>query len=150
LGVLGLLSGIINLMLKKVVKFWLPAVIWGAIIFSGSSRTTPVVSPVYWENYAVHKIAHILEYAVLGVLLYRALIQEKISKKEAVVYAIVVCGFYGFTDEFHQTLTPTREPRITDVIIDTIGGATGVLLVWKLLPKVNPKLLNWAKKLDLL
>lgn len=137
-------------MLKKYLKFWLPPIIWGALIFSGSGAPSITVSQVYWLNFSAHKITHLIEYAVLGILLYRALKEEKISKKEAVVYAVVICAFYGFTDEFHQSLTPTREPRVRDMIIDTIGGTLGVLIVWKLLPKAPKKLLNWAEKLDLL
>ncbi len=139
-----------DVMLTKIVKYWAPPLIWGALIFSVSSGTVPSVSTVYWQDFVVHKAAHIIEYSILGILVYRALKQERIGRKEALVYAIILCAFYGLVDEFHQSFTPTREPRIRDVIIDTIGSGIGIVSVWKLLPKAQPKLRAWAEKLDLL
>ncbi len=136
--------------LKKIINFWVPPVIWGALIFSVSSTSVPQVSTSYTVDFTIHKFAHIIEYAILGILIYRALIQEKISRREAVIYAIIIAAFYGFTDEFHQSFTPHRTTRLRDVIIDTIGATSGILIVWKLLPKTPKKLLNWAKKLGLL
>ncbi len=136
--------------LKRILRFWLPPVIWGVLIFSVSSTSVPQVSTVYAVDFTAHKLAHIIEYAILGILIYRALKEEKIGKKEAVIYAIIIAAFYGFTDEFHQSFTPHRTTRLRDVIIDTIGATTGILIVWKLLPKMPKRLLNWAKKLDLL
>jgi VanZ family protein len=136
--------------LKKFIMFYLPPIIWGMLIFSVSSTSVPSVSKSANVDFAFHKIAHLIEYAILGVLIYRALIQENISKKEAVIYAIIITAFYGFTDEFHQSFTPHRTTRLRDVIIDTIGASTGILVIWKLLPKAPEKLLIWAKKLDLL
>ena len=135
--------------LKKIINFWVPPVIWGALIFSVSSTSVPQVSTSYTVDFTIHKFAHIIEYAILGILIYRALIQEKISRREAVIYAIIIAAFYGFTDEFHQSFTPHRTTRLRDVIIDTIGATSGILIVWKLLPKTPKKLLNWAKKLGL-
>lgn len=136
--------------LKKILRFYIPPVVWMILIFSGSSVAAPSVSPVYNVDFAVHKLAHIIEYSILGVLIYRALKEESISKKEAVIYAIIIAAFYGFTDEFHQSFTPHRTTRLRDVIIDTIGATAGVLTIWKLLPKAPKKLTNWAAKLDLL
>lgn len=134
----------------KIIRFYLPPVIWGILIFSGSSVAAPSVSPVYNVDFVAHKTAHLIEYSLLGILIYRALRQEDISKLEAVLYAIFITGFYGFTDEFHQGFTPHRTTRLRDVFIDTIGATTGIFFIWKLLPKMPKKLLPWAKKLDLL
>lgn len=136
--------------LKKFCRFWLPAIIWGILIFSVSGQSVAKVSTVYTIDFAAHKAAHVLEYAILGILIYRVIKQEKVNIREAVVYAIVISALYGFTDEFHQSFTPTRTTRLRDVFIDTIGAAVGILIVWKLLPKAPKKLLIWAKKLDLL
>ncbi len=136
--------------LKKILNFYLPPLVWGILIFSGSSVAAPSVTPVFWLDFVIHKTAHIIEYAILGILTYRALKTENISHREAVVYAIIIAAFYGLTDEFHQSLTPHRTTRLRDVIIDTIAATGGIFIVWKLLPKMPKKLLNWAKKLDLL
>lgn len=134
----------------KIVKYWLPPIIWGTLIFSVSSGGVPKVSPVYWQDFVAHKTGHIIEYAILAILIYRALIQGRISKVGALFLAILICGIYGFTDEFHQVFTPGREPKLRDVVIDIIGATGGVFIVWKLLPKAPKKLLTWGEKLDLL
>lgn len=136
--------------LKHLLKYWLPPIIWGVAIFSVSANTVAKVSTVYWQDFIAHKSAHIVEYGILGILIYRALLSEGVKRGEAILYAVLLCGFYGTTDEFHQSFTPGREPRIRDILIDTIGALVAILIVWKLLPRAPKRLLNWAKKLELL
>ena len=126
----------------KLLKYWLPPILWGLIIFSFSSLQVGSSNEIYWKDFVIKKTAHIVEYAILAVLLYRAMIGSDIEKKKAIIFAILIVSLYGFTDEFHQSFTPGREPRIRDVIIDTIGGALGVLTFCKVLEKY-PK---WKEK----
>jgi len=137
-------------MLKKIVRFYLPIIIWGVLIYSISNTSVPQVSTAYVVDFTAHKFAHIVEYAILAILLYRALKEEEINKLEAVIYAIIITAFYGFTDEYHQSFTAGRTTRLRDVIFDTIGAGIGLLIIWKLLPKAPKKLSNLAKKLDLI
>jgi len=37
---------------------------------------------------------------------------------------------YAASDEFHQIFVPSRTALVSDVIIDTTGGAIGLLLFW--------------------
>ena len=126
----------------KLLKYWLPPILWGLIIFSFSSLQVGSSNEIYWKDFVIKKTAHIVEYSILAVLLYRAMIGSDIEKKKAIIFAILIVSLYGFTDEFHQSFTPGREPRIRDVIIDTIGGALGVLTFCKVLEKY-PK---WKEK----
>lgn len=83
----------------------------------------------------LRKCAHLAEYAVLSILLWVALPYPKSSEpggwpgRKAAVTLIIVF-LYAMTDEFHQTLVPTRQGNIWDVLIDTFGGALGLSLVW--------------------
>ena len=126
----------------KLLKYWLPPILWGLIIFSFSSLQVGSSNEIYWKDFVIKKTAHIVEYSILAVLLYRAMIGSDIEKKKAIIFAILIVSLYGFTDEFHQSFTPGREPRIRDGIIDTIGGALGVLTFSKVLEKY-PK---WKEK----
>ena len=126
----------------KLLKYWLPPILWGLIIFSFSSLQVGSSNEIYWKDFVIKKTAHIVEYSILAVLLYRAMIGSDIEKKKAIIFAILIVSLYGFTDEFHQSFSPGREPRIRDVIIDTIGGALGVLTFSKVLEKY-PK---WKEK----
>lgn len=126
----------------KLLKYWLPPILWGLIIFSFSSLQVGSSNEIYWKDFVIKKTAHIVEYAILAVLLYRAMISSDVEKKKAIIFTILIVSLYGFTDEFHQSFTPGREPRIRDVIIDTIGGALGVLTFSKVLERY-PK---WKEK----
>ena len=142
--------------LKKIFRFWAPPIIWGILIYSGSSEQSISLSAVYWQDLVIHKLAHIIEYSILGILIYRALIHEKMSRRTAVMYAIIISLLYGISDEFHQKF-PLVAPIVSimtslrrGLLVDTIGATSGILIVWKLLPKMPKKLLNLAEKLDLL
>jgi len=82
-----------------------------------------VTSEIYWQDFIVKKTAHIIEYAILATLLYRALINSNVPRKEAGIYAVILSATYGISDEFHQYFTPGREPRVRDVFFDLFGAS---------------------------
>ena len=126
----------------KILKFWLPPILWGLVIFSFSSFKVGTATEIYWKDFIIKKTAHVIEYGILATLLYRAMVNSDIEKKKAIWLSILIAFLYGLTDEFHQSFTPGREPHLRDVIIDTIGGALGVLTFCKVLEKY-PK---WKEK----
>ena len=134
---------------KKRIKYWLPAFAWALVIFIFSSYPTGTASEIHWKDFIVKKTAHIVEYAILSLTIYRALTLEGVGKKRAGIYSIIFSIFYGFTDEFHQSFTPGREPRLRDTVFDTIGAVLAIYFVWKLLPKMPKKLKNLAEKLQI-
>jgi VanZ family protein len=133
----------------SLLIFWLPVVVWSVVIFSFSSRMLPGPPGFYWLNFVEKKTAHLIEYAILSILYFRAFIFSGIKRKKAAILAIIVCFLYGLTDEFHQSFIPGREPTLRDVIIDTLGAGLGIFSVWKLLPKAPKKLKILAQKLQI-
>lgn len=117
----------------RLAKYWFPPIIWAIVIFTFSSLQVGNSSEIYWKDFIFKKTAHLIEYAILAILLYRAMINSNIDKKKALIISIVITGLYGLTDEFHQSFTPGRGPSIRDVVIDTIGGAIGSLWAKKYL-----------------
>jgi VanZ family protein len=133
---------------------WLPVLVWMCVIFSASSdrmsfgHSSRIIGPlVRWlfphlSDEAVHaivvcvrKCAHLAEYAVLALLLWRALRKPPTPKaprwqwsKAGFVLALV--AFYAATDEFHQAFVPSREGSVRDVLLDTFGGALGLFFLW--------------------
>jgi VanZ family protein len=81
------------------------------------------------------KGAHLAEYAVLALLLWRVLRRpvkndhRPWSWREAGL-ALAIVFFYAASDEFHQLFVPTRTAHVTDVLIDTGGGAIGLFALW--------------------
>jgi VanZ family protein len=135
---------------RKVLKYWLPVIVWSLVIFYFSSLPTAPIAKIYWREFVIKKSAHVFEYAIYTALMYRALKESGVERKEAGVYSIIMAILYGISDEFHQSFTPGRDPRMRDIIFDTIGASLAIYAIWKLLPKAPKKLKTWAKRLQLI
>lgn len=109
-----------------------------------------MVGPSYWPDFAAKKTAHVIEYAIFSVLLYRALLNSGVKKVRAMIFSIVICFFYAITDEMHQSFIPLRTARVRDVIFDTIGASLSILFIWKLLPKTPQLIKSLAQKFEIL
>ncbi len=109
--------------LKIFIFYWVPAFCLMGVIFALSSRQRINVSESYAVNFSLFKTLHVLEYALLYFLLFRAFLKSlhKEKKKNAYLFAVIVSVLYAISDELHQTLTPTREGSPRDILIDTIG-----------------------------
>ena len=117
--------------MKKFLKFYLPPILWAGVIFTLSSFPTLETSEIYWQDFVLKKSAHMIEYAVFALLIYRALKYSGTKIRRAVVLSLLIAVIYAITDEFHQSFVPGREPKIRDVFFDTIGGALGLSLFRK-------------------
>ena len=125
-----------------------------SIIFSistdaGSARhTSRIIVPLLrWLNpgvteetigrvqYAVRKGAHMAEYAILAVLLWRARRQPVPGEAHSwqsneASFALGITIAFAVSDEIHQAFVPSREGRVGDVFIDSAGAALGLLALW--------------------
>jgi len=104
---------------KRFFKYWLPVIVWAGIIFTLSS--IPNLKSGLEQDFALRKIAHILEYAILTYLLIRAFHSFTSQHKKILMSAIMISFVYALSDEFHQAFVFGRKGRIEDVIIDSIG-----------------------------
>lgn len=86
----------------------------------------------YFEH-PIRKLAHFSEYACMGILVYVLWAQWTEKGKALYVLTIVWVLLSAAADEFHQLFVPGRYGSIADVLLDTVGGAFGMLLcVWSL------------------
>jgi hypothetical protein len=108
----------------RLLTAWLPVVLWAAIIFTLSSIPDLGTGLGTWDL-VLRKIAHGAEFAVLGLLLLRAVRAEPLALAAGVAYAV--------TDEIHQHFVPGRQGAVLDVLVDTAGVAVGVYLAPRLL-----------------
>ncbi len=99
-------------------------------------------SEFYWKDFVFKKTAHIFEYGILATLMYRGLTGSKVEKKKAMYFAVLTAFMYGLTDEFHQSFTPGRGPKFTDVLIDTTGATIFVFGIIKNIKKMPQTLQN--------
>jgi VanZ family protein len=136
--------------MKSFLKYWLPLLIWLSMIFVGSTnlmsaeQTSRFVVPfLLWLKpglspqtiwvilVVIRKCAHVTEYAVLGLLLWRALrnIPALRTKTLLVLAAVMLgCALLAASDEFHQTFVKSRTPSVRDVLLDIAGAILGLLI----------------------
>jgi VanZ family protein len=139
-----------DLWMKSFLKYWLPLLIWLSMIFVGSTNlmsaehTSRYVAPfllwlkpgmspqTIWVILVVmRKCAHVTEYAVLALLLSRALRTVPVLRTRTlmVISAVVLgCALFGATDEFHQTFVKSRTPSVGDVFLDIAGAILGLVI----------------------
>lgn len=132
------------LKLKKIFFVWFPPLFWMLLIFLVSARSVPASSEIFWEDFILKKTAHVIEYAILSLLLYRGFKSSGI--RNPYLWSFILAVIYGFTDEYHQSFISGRQSRLRDVVFDTIGALSGLYLIWKFLPKAPPKLKALAQK----
>jgi len=139
---------------ETVLRYWVPVVGWALLIFAGSTglgasqHSSRLIAPlVRWvcpaisEDalnrvvYSVRKTAHVTEYALLALLVWRAL--RKPTKRDARPWSWTQAGLalagasvYAMTDELHQALVPSRQGQWADVLLDASGSALALLLLW--------------------
>ncbi|MBD3282071.1 MAG: VanZ family protein [Candidatus Portnoybacteria bacterium] len=100
----------------RIIKYWLPIIIWMGIIFYLSS--IPGLQSGLDNDFILRKIAHIMEYAILTFLLLRAF-NAKTTKKILITALISIA--YAASDEYHQSFVLNRHGSLIDVGIDSIG-----------------------------
>lgn len=105
---------------RRLLWTWLPVVAWAAVIFALSSIPGLGTGLGFWD-FVLRKIAHVVEFAILGALLARALPE---------LHAFIAGVGYAAFDEIHQHFVPGRTGTVQDVAIDTVGVLLGIL-AWR-------------------
>ena len=85
--------------------------------------------------FGVRKCAHLTEFAILALLVWRA--HRKPVRGDTrpwhwsqAAEALWVAVFYASTDEFHQTFVASREGCVRDEMIDSSGAVAGLFALW--------------------
>ncbi len=75
----------------------------------------------------IRKSAHFCIYAALGFFVMGTVNTYTLTKKFKFLIAESVCFIYAISDEIHQIFIPGRAGRVTDVLIDSVGGLFGII-----------------------
>jgi VanZ family protein len=140
----------LNMKTSRLVKYWMPVILWMALIFIGSTdalsaeHTSRFLVPflrwldpqISWAalnaiQTLIRKLGHVTEYAILAALLWRALRgAARWSAKMSILFAIVWigCAIFAASDEFHQSFVPSRTSSFRDVMIDICGALIGLAI----------------------
>jgi VanZ family protein len=140
-------------MSTRRISRYLPLVLWlGFIWFASTStfsgaNTSRIIRPlVLWLfpdtseetlamiHFIVRKLAHFIEYAVLGLLAARAFTtsSQDIIRRRWFPMALTLVALYALFDEFHQSYVPSRGASLYDSLIDTAGGLFALLAYQRL------------------
>ena len=141
----------LNMKLPRFVRYWMPAIVWMAIIFLGSTdmlsaeHTSRFLVPfLRWIDpqislaalnaiqFGIRKLGHLTEYAILAMLLWRALRGTLRSARNLGIASMVfmVSAVFAASDEFHQSFIPSRTASSRDVMIDICGTLVGLTICW--------------------
>lgn len=114
----------------RIAISWLMVIVWMGVIFAFSSQSSLPSAPDTLLDFLVKKAAHVTEYAILAFLVFNAVRGTAGPRNlvRSIALAIVIALGYAASDEFHQSLTPTRHPSPVDVGIDMLGILIGTSL----------------------
>jgi len=140
----------LHALMHVFIKYWLPLLIWLCVIFVGSTdvlsaeHTSRFIVPILlWLKpgmrpqtilsilIIMRKCAHVTEYAILALLLWRALRSAPaLRTKMSIVFGAVLlaCVVFAVSDEFHQSFVKSRTPTVRDVLLDGAGALFGLLI----------------------
>lgn len=117
--------------------YWIPPLLYMALIFIVSSWEQPPIPPPKFEWIGIDKLLHFIEYGILSVLLTIAFVNASPSCQNLQyparwiwVSAALISILYGASDEIHQMYVPGRFATISDWVADVIGSIAGVLGVY--------------------
>jgi VanZ family protein len=133
----------------RITHYWIPValMLMFQYVFStgsfSSSATSSVIIPVlksilhnptaeqllFWHH-AIRKAAHITEYFILGMLVYRAIKVDVARPATIGLLTMLFVAVAATMDEFHQSFVPSRGASIIDIGWDCIGGVVAIALIW--------------------
>jgi len=132
----------------QILRQWGCVVALMAVIFIASSdlgseaHTARVIDPILAKLFrsltpqhvevihgGLRKMAHLVEYALVGFFVARALgafsIRSGVNWRMALI-GIAAASAFAVTDEFHQSFVPSRGACVHDVLLDSAGAIAGL------------------------
>jgi VanZ family protein len=137
--------------LRHVGIYWLPPLLWMAVMFVLSTDTfaSEHTGEVLWHvvsglaphltyeqytllHFLTRKTAHLTEYAILACLLLRAFRAGAtgVWHWRWATLSFVLVAIHAGLDEFHQAYTQYRTGSVSDSVLDMAGGLIALALLW--------------------
>ena len=139
----------------KRFLYFIPAVVWMAVIFRFSAQTgnssgslsldiCKSIVLVFNEGissdnllahaqalqYPIRKLAHFSEYAFLCLTWIYGFTKNEYPLNEVLMLSVAISIGWAGLDEFHQAFVPGRAPAVADVLIDSAGALTCNAICW--------------------
>lgn len=82
-------------------------------------------------QFFVRKFAHFSIYALLGFFTVGFLnTYNNLKCFKSGIFSQIFVTFYAVTDEFHQLFSPDRSGQLSDVLLDSVGGMVGIIIMF--------------------
>lgn len=135
-----------------------PPIVWASLIFIGSSdllssshTSSFIIGPLRALfpgaseatlaaiHFALRKLGHFTEYALLAWLTARALRSSSVRllRERWFWISLSFIAGYALFDEFRQSFVPSRTSSIYDSLIDICGGLTALIVIFRRRKKVR-------------
>jgi VanZ family protein len=139
---------------KSIIPPWLhawwPALLWSAVIFTASTDTfsaehtaTVIGAIVHWFapslsgktfntiHFFIRKSAHLTEYFIFYLLLYRGIRGARIGWHWSWAFAAwFIAAAYAALDEIHQSFVASRTASARDSLLDSTGALIALLVLF--------------------
>jgi VanZ family protein len=118
---------------QNFLYYWVPPLTWMGLIFYMSSQKSIAITTNVVTDFVTFKTLHMIEYAFLFFLFYRAFqsIKSKANKISG-LFSFPIVILYSLTDELHQLFIPSRQGRIRDVLFDIFGMLVMYVIIKKI------------------
>lgn len=115
--------------MKRFISLWGPVILFAALVFVISSMSSPIDEapfPLF------DKIAHITEYTLFAMLLFRALqgTWNGMSFFWLAFITVMITLIYGASDELHQSFVEARTSDIKDWAADGMGAIAAMTAIF--------------------
>ena len=106
---------------------WIYVLLWAGFIFVLSS-----IPDLPGASFFPHsdKVAHVLLYLPLGLLLSRAMAPRWRRVRYTGFWALAIGTIYGISDELHQHFVPGRCTDVADLLADMVGLGLGIAVFY--------------------
>lgn len=133
----------------RITHYWIPVLVMLMIQYTfstsafSSDETSRFIVPLlkvllrdptpeqlqFWHH-VVRKAAHVTEYCILGLLVYRAFKVDVAKALNVGTLTVIFVAVAATLDEFHQSFVLSRGSSVFDVGWDCIGGLIAIMLLW--------------------
>lgn len=111
-------------MLKLLLRI-MPFIYMTAVFVMSSMPANAIVElPNSQWDAGIKESLHLIEFAILYILLVLASLTMKELTAKLNLVCILIASIYGISDEFHQSFVPYRSATLIDVIKDITGVLT--------------------------
>lgn len=117
-----------------------------AFLYGGSEVSIVSLGYGQFIEFFLRKFAHFMSFLLLAYAWTYGLKSRLKEKWLLWIIVLLLCVSYAALDEFHQSLTPQRTPLLEDVLLDSTGALTGLMVATLVIGKSKKRAYRKRRK----